>query len=133
MEERKEGKFWYEYTAYPKIYKHCYWGSFATIPYPEVVENRNTFAREYDIKKQVKGMRKYYTKANKVFKQFTDLSSYDLDHFELYTLNNSEKLLAVISPYHGALKSTKERITANGWTEIYPLYTPDATTFIYYI
>ena len=64
---------------------------------------------------------------------FPTLIHYGLDHYELYSLNNSENLLAVISPYEGAISEIRDKIIADGWTEIYPIYGDGAVSFILYI
>ena len=128
---KEDKKTYREYTAYPEKYKGCYWGNFASIPETHIVENRNRFITDYDIKNNVKHTKKYYNKANKVLKHFK-VQRY-LDHYELYSLNNSENLLAVISPYSGADREIRDEIIADGWTEIYPIYGNGAVSFILYI
>ena len=128
---KEDKKTYREYTAYPEKYKGTYWGNFASIPQTYIVENRNRFITDYDIKKNVKHSNKYYNKANKVLKHFK-VQRY-LDHYELYSLNNSENLLAVISPYEGAVSEIRDKIIADGWTEIYPIYGDGAVSFILYI
>lgn len=127
----EDRKIWCEYTAYPKKYKNSYWGNFGSIPEAHIVENRNRFITDYDIKNFVKHTKKYCYKADKVIKTFERNKWFD--HYELYSLNNSENLLAVISPYNGAIREMRDEIINSGWTEIYPIYTDDATTFIFKI
>lgn len=128
----EKAKRYREYTAYPKKYEHTYWGNLVGIPEPHIVENRDRFITDYDIKNCVKYIKKHSNKAHKIFKDIERHFWYD--HFELYSLNNSENLLAVISPYGGMPDTkTRDEIIGYGWTEIYPIYRNSATSFIYFI
>ena len=46
----EDSKIWCDYTAYSKKYKDSYWGNFGSIPEAHIVENRNRFITDYDIK-----------------------------------------------------------------------------------
>ena len=127
----EKAKRYREYTAYPKKYEHTYWGSFYHNPEPHIVENRNRFITDYDIKNFVKHTKKYRNKASKIFKDIE--RHFWFDHFELYSLNNSENLLAVISPYSGRNTETRDEIIGYGWTEIYPIFSSSSASFIYII
>jgi len=126
---KEEVKKYRQYTKYPKKYEGSYWGNFPAIPEDNIVENRNRFIKDYDINKFVKHMRLYRRKADKVIIPYEKKTYFD--HYELYTINNSSFLLPVISPYNGA--SHREEIIADGWSEIYPIYSNSAVSFIKYI
>lgn len=128
---KQDIKTYKKYTAYPKKYEGSYWGNFPVIPETNIVENRNNFITDFNIDKFVKHMRKYIRKADKVIIPFEKKIYFD--HYELYSINDSKTLLAVISPYNGAIEEIKEQIIADDWTEIYPIYSNQSVSFIKYI
>lgn len=111
---------------YPKIYQKVYWGNFTLCPKDAdeiklCLEGRNSFIRDYGIKSVKKQTQKIM---EFIYSQKRDLP---LDHTEIYATHN-KKVIIVTSPYNGKDVSGFEE---NGWTEIYPLYSPNARTFIY--
>ena len=104
-------------TEYPSIYENTYWGNFQCKTEPEIIENRNKFIPDYDIKKTCRTP-KYVDKQ-------VDIEG--SDHMEYY-LNGSGQFVTIMSPY------TNEKIynhfLSNGWAEIYPLYNTGYKTFI---
>jgi hypothetical protein len=115
-------------TDYPKIYKKTYWGAFkidrnSNIT-PEIISNRNRFITDYsitkclgcwDIPKYVEKMTSYNYEGNEY-----------LDHVEIYKMSNSSCYLLVSSPYD----YDTDVYTKKGWTQIYPIYSITATTFV---
>jgi hypothetical protein len=123
-----------ELTNYQKIYSHTYWGNFRSDPimHPglEIIENRNKFITDYDIKR--------YTKPSVNVRRYIreERDHLYLDHVEYYrTIDNNgvSKILLITSPY----KSSNEldfihEYEKYGWLKIYPLYHTDAYTFAKY-
>jgi hypothetical protein len=121
----------YQYTEYPKIYEGSYWGNFDSKPEDNIANNRNSFITDYNIKKYVKHMSRYGKKIEKYMKQY---SWFNGRHLELYSINDSKTLLALYSPYDAYHnKDYKQQVIADGWTEIYPLYSNTAVSFVKYI
>lgn len=129
-----EDKCFYQYTAYPKKYEGCYWGNFGSKtskPEDNIVINRNNFITDYNINKYVKHIPRYGNKIEKYMRQY---SWFNGRHLELYSINGTTQLLALYSPYDAYHnKDYKAQVIADGWTEIYPLYSNTAVSFIKYM
>jgi hypothetical protein len=110
-------------TEYPEIFKYTYWGGFLySNEKANIIENRNRFIREYDIKNHKQtGMKKLCEWLDN--EKRTNL---DLDHVEIY-ITNDKQLIVITSPYNHVNPSDFED---RGWTPIYPLYNRNAYTFM---
>lgn len=144
-------KYFYELTEFPKIYKGSYWGNFHTIPDPEIIENRNRFIIDYNIKSRKKAPLYVYKQLWNIVTTFSDInletkrkyekdcgSQYDFlvdiifredqshfDHKETY-LTREGYYVFIYSPY---LESS-EKLEDLGFTRIYKLYSNSASTYM---
>ena len=117
----------FEKTNYTKIFKNSYWGWFEyTDEFFTIIENRDMFIENYDIK----SYQKRTNKTNEFIRKETKLLQVlRLDHTETYkTKTNS--IIVITSPYKHINISDYE---SNGWIQINPLYCNDAITFMKYI
>ena len=120
----------YQMTKNKKMYENTYWGG---IKYEDsmisIVDNRNKFITDYNLKKCLN-----YTKTPKKLDKYVnniknnpDLYNY-IDHIEIYRLTDGNYLL-LNSPYTTYEKCDKI-LMENGWTKIYKLYLPEASSFV---
>ena len=115
----------YEQTKYPKLFKDTYWGHHYYGGHKiQIIENRNKFVIEYQIKKQ-----------SITIPYAQDIwAAYDngFDHKEYYNLLDG-RVLMLISPYKGQVNSD-EKFEKNfkvlGYELIYPLYIEEANSYI---
>jgi hypothetical protein len=110
---------WGEMTKYPRIFT-VYWGNFAWPSHPgvEIINNRNTFVETYKIQKQGGPM---YARGE-VPREWDD-------HHELYKCAGGG-FVSVRSPYEGRVGDAP---VPPGWTEIEPIYHPDARTIMQFV
>lgn len=101
-------------TKYPKIYE-CYWGQSRRIVEVNIIENRNSFINEYNIKRSMRTYTKKYVR--NIFD-----SVEGCDHHELYVTNDNN-LILIMSLYD------PNRII-HGWEIIKPLYSQGVTTYM---
>lgn len=118
-------------TKYNNIYKTTNWGNFQYLQGVDedynnmVIQNRNSFILDYDIKKHVS------TPSNILINFRHALQSsktMDIDHVEIYILNNG-KYLFVNNPY-SSTEESKMRLNDGGWVEIYNLYIIGSKTYV---
>jgi hypothetical protein len=107
-------------TNYQDIYS-CYWGAFEVTdrnrPEQQVIDNRNSFIIDYDIKQYKSCPPTYIDKLSRYNEFGVDL--FVFDHREHYINNKSQYVILVSVP-----PTTIEdfNYTENGWIEIYPMY-----------
>ena len=108
-----------ELTDYQNVF-HCYWGDFTedknrNYPRIEIIENRNKFAKEYDLvssKRRVKIPNWIYDYLKNI--EYTD-------HIECYK-DIHGNYIVIFSVYNKVTDSY-------GFKEIYPLYDLNQTTY----
>ena len=109
-------------TQYSELYKDTYWGRFTTYNPTninnEILENRDNFASNYNIKKSIKKLQKF---EKHIIAQ--------CDHLEYYSTYNGNQIL-ICSPYSDFDSFSKQPFLENGWIEIPPMYNINATTFM---
>lgn len=109
-----------EYTNRPSLFMSTYWGNCCySKTDDEIIQNRNQFLKDYNIK----GLKKETKKIESLFNQLENYKY--LDHQECYRTKDKKNIL-IVSPYHR--DSNKE--PPNGWTKIYPLYSNSCYTFL---
>jgi len=122
--------YYYDLTAYPKIYKSTYWGTFKL--YEEkpderlnkIIENRNNFIKEFNIKCYEKKLPKYMLmRCEKIINIG--------DHVEKYKTNDN-KLIILNSPYEPSEKEHQHFLKL-GYIEVQPLYNHFAKTYLFII
>ena len=114
-----ESKYNYEMTNCPDIYEGWYWSEFKypEASGPEIIDNRNRFAAEYNIRKIKKDIPEYVEK-----KCPTDIS---LDHMEYYM--TEDEYICISSNYGNEIH---ENALNFGFTKLpYSLYS-GCTTMI---
>jgi hypothetical protein len=139
-------KQFYEYTTYPKIYKNTYWGRCRCDDNDlnsdlEIIENRNKFIDEYNIKKTAEMSSKIRLDLNKSFyrepttkNEIIDFKRTihhwnDIDHLEIYKARDN-KFVIVSSPYQSSLdEKVINHYNERGWSLIYNLYHKHALSF----
>ena len=104
-------------TDNQRLFQNTYWGNFregpnATTITPAIVENRNRFAVEYDLREAV-GLTLY---------PYTPPGS-DFDHMEVYRDGNGE-IVAVCSNYNGPPPSFL------GMRPLYPIYSTGTRSYV---
>lgn len=119
-----------DYTKYPKIYSHTYWGNFSKTADEvddELIDNRNTFIEKYNITSYASKIPNYVSNEMDI----NNKSEFPhIDHTECYK-NKAGNYVLVVSPYYGKstqadiLKSAKE----NGWKITDRMYLKGAFTF----
>lgn len=120
-------------TKYPKIF-NCYWGAFqysndALGITDEIIENRNKFVEEFDIKREKSipiKLDKYLGNYGFYYNQGYYNSYYD--HVETYYTKNKDHII-IISPYFCNDDLTKF-FKKRGYIEYNKLYSDGAFTFI---
>jgi len=124
-----EIKYNYEKTNFSKIYKGSYWGYFKNdksinSSTSEIIDNRNKFIIDYNIKKRLDSLPKRKQKGLKVIEG----KSYH-DHMEYYYTHDKEYVV-ISSPY-----SRDEEVDLffhkEGFSKIYDMYSKDAYTYVY--
>ncbi len=136
----------YSLTNYPNIYKNTYWGNFIKredTDINSIIENRNKFITDFDIKSIQKNLPEYIYKAlwklliekNLDLKLIRDkwrcsdlINNYCtfFDHKETYK-TKSGNFIIVFSPYN---ELDGEKIEELGFERIYNLYHKDAFTYV---
>ena len=108
-----ESKYNNEMTNYPDTYKNCYWSNFKypNASGPEIINNRNRFAAEYNIKKKkyipeyiekkccINNLRTYYIYDNKLTKEELDkkFPVFSQQHKEYYI--TEDEYICIFSNY----------------------------------
>lgn len=106
-----------EATNHAKLFRPTYWGNFREGPNahtitPAIIENRNRFAAEYDLREAV-GLTLYPYKT----------PGSDFDHMEVYRDGNGE-IVAVCSNYNGPPPSFL------GMRPLYPIYSTGTRSYV---
>jgi len=118
--------YYYNLTDYPKIYRTTYWGNFRyredNFISKDIIENRNNFIKDFDIKSHGKSLPKYML--NKCHKHINVG-----DHVEKYKTNDN-KLIIINSPY-GSSEKEKKELEELGYVEVKPMYNHSAKTYMY--
>lgn len=110
-------------TNYPKIFL-CYWANMGySNEYDEIIENRNNFIEQYNIKKIANHKLKFIQ--NFKLDLYRSANSSLFDHLEIYQDNN-DKYVILNSPYG----EQNEKLINADWEVINPLYSQSATTYI---
>jgi hypothetical protein len=138
----------YELTAYPVIYGGSYWGN-GIRNEPNIIENRDRFINDYDIKRRTTKLPNYIykqlwniivdknprlklSKVEESMYHYYDsiilnkCRIYDFDHQETYVTNSGDYII-IYSPYDGDNDDKFEEI---GFEKIYRLYNNDASTYM---
>lgn len=99
-----------EQTAYPKLFKHTYWGAFEQECDPQIIANRNAMVKKYEI-----------TRAAKIHGLVFSI----LDHPELYAAGRglTAHVIFFISIYQ------KDDMNRFGFEKTEPIYMPGTTTW----
>lgn len=114
-------------TAYPKIYTNTYWGwgnYDEDSPYSsqEIIENRNRFIEENNIKRFWKPTSLFYENVQLILNKE---SSFALDHRETY-LTFDGYVIILVSPYG----NYDESLFAHGFVRTYNLYGNGAISYV---
>jgi len=119
--------YFYERTKYPKIYACSYWGHFKNEDEsPEIIDNRNNFITEFNIKAYYNMPKYMYRKHEKMMDYNTKFS---IDHIETYKTRDNKSVI-VNSPYC-VTEETEKELLELGFVKYKPLYSNSATTYIY--
>ena len=113
-------------TNYKKIYERTYWGGFFyNNDQKEIIQNRNKFIPEFNIKRIQTDIR--YTLEYK--QQFRLLYKEYYDHIEIYRTQDN-KILMLVSPYnHKKELSEEEFLHKSNFKKIYNLYHTHADSY----
>jgi hypothetical protein len=108
-----------ECTDFPTLYRNTYWGVFSGDELPiAIYDNRNTFARTYKLVEHCTRL-----------ENFVEMPPF-FDHSEEYKTSDGDIVL-VTNPYTLSLgANSREWLLANGWTEVPPLYSTTASTWM---
>jgi len=139
----------YNLTAYPNIFRQTYWGGFTRSPEPDIIENRNRFINDYDIKNRVKLPNYIYKELwNTIVEKKPELkisrreeiqyhyysiiirnkcNSRIFDHEETY-ITKSGNYIIIYSPYEASGSGIK--LEEIGFEKIYNLYSNSAVTYM---
>ena len=120
IKDRHLLKTYRELTDYPDIY-YSYWGQFREYkeknePKPIIIENRNKFAKEYEL---VIHKRDWVKRPSWINMYLANIP--DADHIEAYKNKNGEYVII----FSGHIPITD----LYGFKEIYPLYDTSQTTY----
>jgi hypothetical protein len=136
---------YYELTKYPNIFKNTYWGCFKgnKDDLDVIVNNRNQFIKDYNIKQTAKMTSNVRFDFNTTFYRSPN-NEYDMidfkrnnyyndhryiDHLEIYKTRDN-KMVVLSSPYKTLDDETKINVfKENGWNLLYDLYDKNALTF----
>lgn len=136
--------YYYRLTKYPKIYENIYWGRFKNDKHKidtNIIENRNKFIEEYNIKSGKKfpqyvwkyiyqvglNLEYFHTKKLDYYSSNIFHDHTVFDHKETYITKTGDFIL-ICSPYKGSKEF--EIFDKFGFKEIYPLYLNSATTYL---
>ena len=111
---------------YRKIYENTYWGR-NPIGYGYedqfVIDNRNKFIGEFNIKKYVSSRPTYIYNFMDDIRKIEKLGSH-IDHIEYYYTNDGNYVI-IVSPYC----DNPEKFAKYGWTKYYNLYSKNSHTY----
>lgn len=134
-----------DFTKYPKIFSQVYWGAFEGESAKDIIDNRNDFIKEFNIKSRYRFPQYMWKK----YGVFTDRHWVDekatlgkwiippmnkrckLDHIEIYKTRDN-KCVIVNSPY-SVSEAEEEKILELGYVKYKPLYNSMATTYIHIV
>jgi len=125
-------KRFYEFTKYKKIYSQTYWGNYPyidvnKIALDSVLDNRNNFIEEFNIKK-VKNRSELPARIQKKNIFIYDSNLLILQkHREIYLLDN-KKYLILISPYNVS-ETENEKLLSLGFNKMNKTLWCDTTTY----
>lgn len=108
----------YKLTNSPYIFKNSYWGSNINAD-SNIIENRNTFVQEFDIKRYNERLREHMT-----LLENQDTTTFD--HVEIYNTMDG-KLILISSPYGNHNHAKYEYY---GFKLYNPLYKYNAITYL---
>ena len=119
----------FEQTKYPKIFENVYWAKSPYNPEEEaIIENRNEFVRQFDIKKRCKRLLPLrvtrYTQT-----PFGNRLPH-IDHLEVYN-DGYGNFVLVSSPYDG--ERFEEIYKKHDWIEFKNLYSNRTKTFVKFV
>lgn len=113
-------------TKYPKIYGYCYWGHFHNeIEDKEIIENRNKFVSELNIKTYYIMPSYMVRKHEKLLKREHDY----IDHTETYRTHDN-KCVIINSP-RNVTEEHEKRLLELGYIKYKKMYSTSANTYIY--
>ena len=142
-----DNKMYAEYTRYPNIFLHSYWGNhrlrringriICEYGLETITENRNRFITEYSIKKyyylpKIRGRKKIDENAMIGKELYNGSYKYDIrDHIEYYKCSDG-RLLTIFSK---DINNEEDHnfILSNGYTLIEPLYWIDQRSYLKFI
>lgn len=117
-------------TAYPQLYKGTYWGCFDininNEITPTIIENRNCFAKDFELISNIGDMYKNHEKETLLINEMS--GERVRDHVEYYSAKN-KRAVAVFSTYDRSEKLT-DLAVRSGYNLIYPIYSKSANTFV---
>ena len=100
-----------EQTAYPKLFKHTYWGAFEEECDPQIIANRNAMVKKYEITRAAARCGLFQVGV--------------LDHPELYVAGYGRPhIILFISIYQ------KDDMSRFGFEKTEPIYMPGVTTWV---
>ena len=119
--------FFYEQTMHRRIYSPTYWGQFRhTINEQEIIDNRNNFVGEFNIKSHYRIPQYMRRKCEQMLDRNTKRK---IDHTETYKTHDN-KCVIVNSPYY-VTDDDEKALLDLGFVKYKPLYTIGAKTYIY--
>ena len=112
----------YEKTDYPEIYRNVYWGNFEYDKNEEIniIDNRNKFIKEFDIKNIVKNQRESMCNFKCLLKNSIN---HFFDHCETYKTEYGSYIY-ITSPY-----KIYDEDEIFGFKKLYNLYSNNSNTF----
>lgn len=129
-----------DFTKYPRIYSQVYWGAFQGASAQDIIDNRNEFIKDFDIKsryrlpqymKKKHGYsvdRNWEDEKERKLNVFYQPKRCKLDHVEIYKTKDN-RCVMVNSPYCVS-EAEEAKILEMGYTKYKPLYNSMATTYI---
>lgn len=121
-------------TQYPNLYSSTYWGNFKA-PLKsdkyyasdlEIIQNRNRFVRDYDIKKSLNGGDRLDYISEYIDRLLNSPTGNFFDHVEAYSRSDG-MIIIITSPY--MINESQHE----SFDPIYKMYARDAFTYIQFI
>mgnify|MGYP006291291231 CR=1 FL=1 len=139
-DEILKGKSYAQLTNYPSLFKYSYWGSFVCDDYDndqrndllEIVNNRNIFVNEFDIKARITVRDvPYWANHDNAMQQYINFGQYItyFDHMEAYEIIKGKYYIIVSSPYSSVIHD-ETILDKSGFIPYKKLYNKRADTFI---